>query len=148
VTSLGILQTLSTTAGVVTTPAKLCPKLTLKGKLRGGSGSLEEGVDPHATRVKAGERSSDLEVDRSAKADSNESKENHRRIVFPVHSYLIHGWGASGQNVASAKEQKENAAGFKEFTDRVQEYVKLHKAVEANLPDLKPTDLPEMITAA
>ena len=44
-------------------------------------------------------------------------------------------------------KSKRNAAGFKEFTDHVQEYVKLHKAVEANLPVLKPTDLPEMITA-
>ncbi len=57
------------------------------------------------------------------------------------------GWALAGQSAASTKEQGEDAAGFKEFTDRVQEYVKLHKGVEATLPPLKPTDLPEMIAA-
>jgi hypothetical protein len=38
-------------------------------------------------------------------------------------------------------------AGFKEFSVRVQEYVKLQKKVESGLPVLKPTDLPEMIAA-
>ena len=39
------------------------------------------------------------------------------------------------------------AAGFTEFTARVEAYVKLQKSVESRLPSLKPTDLPEMITA-
>ncbi len=52
-----------------------------------------------------------------------------------------------GQGAASDKGQGEEAVGFKEFSDRVQEYVKLHKSVEATLPPLKPTDLPEMIAA-
>jgi hypothetical protein len=45
------------------------------------------------------------------------------------------------------KEQKDDAEGFKEFSDRVQEYVKLQKSVESKLPALKSTDLPELITA-
>jgi hypothetical protein len=45
------------------------------------------------------------------------------------------------------KDQKDDAAGFKEFSDRVQDYVKLQKTVESKLPALKSTDLPEMITA-
>jgi hypothetical protein len=40
-----------------------------------------------------------------------------------------------------------NAAGFKEFSDQVQRYLKLQKAVESGLPAMKSTDLPEMITA-
>ena len=45
------------------------------------------------------------------------------------------------------KEQKEDEAGFKEFSDRVQDYVKLQKSVEASLPAMNSTDLPEMIAA-
>lgn len=51
-------------------------------------------------------------------------------------------------STASDKEQKDDAASFKEFTGRVQEYVKLHKTVESNLPSLKSKEeLPEMIAA-
>lgn len=59
----------------------------------------------------------------------------------------------SGQEAAPAKGQKEAAAqasdvaGFKEFTIRVEAYVKLQKTVASSLPGLGPTDLPEMITA-
>jgi hypothetical protein len=53
----------------------------------------------------------------------------------------------AGQGAASGKERADDVAGFKEFTVRVQAYVTLQKAVEAALPVLKPTDLPEMITA-
>ena len=52
-----------------------------------------------------------------------------------------------GQGAAPTKEQADDAAAFKEFSDRVQAYVKLQKTVESSLPALKPTDLPEMITA-
>jgi len=66
-------------------------------------------------------------------------------------AFLSAGWAftsrGQGQGAASDKEQSEDAAGFKEFSDRVQEYVQLHKTVEATLPRLKPTDLPEMIAA-
>jgi hypothetical protein len=53
----------------------------------------------------------------------------------------------AGQGAAPSKERADDAAGFKEFSDRVQAYVKLQKTVESGLPALKPTDLPEMITA-
>jgi hypothetical protein len=48
---------------------------------------------------------------------------------------------------ASTMEQSENAAGYKEFLKLVQAYISLHRSIESNLPALKPTDLPEMITA-
>jgi len=64
-------------------------------------------------------------------------------------AFLASGWAlaSQGPGAVSDKAQGEDAAGFKEFSDRVQEYVKLHKSVEAALPALKPTDLPEMIAA-
>jgi hypothetical protein len=61
---------------------------------------------------------------------------------------LAAGGTLARQGAASGKEQKEDATAFKEFLDRVQDYVKLHKSVEATLPPLKPKEeLPEMITA-
>jgi len=51
------------------------------------------------------------------------------------------------QGAAPGKEQADDAAAFKQFGDRVQAYQKLQRAVESGLPALKPTDLPEMITA-
>lgn len=53
----------------------------------------------------------------------------------------------AGQGAALSKEQADDVAGFKEFSVRVQTYLKLQRAVESSLPALKPTDLPEMITA-
>jgi hypothetical protein len=59
----------------------------------------------------------------------------------------------SAQATPSSKTQKDQAeqaadlAGFKEFSIRLQAYVKLQKTVESSLPSLGPTDLPEMITA-
>jgi hypothetical protein len=53
----------------------------------------------------------------------------------------------TGQGVAPNADQVRMAAGFKEFSDRVSAYVKLQKTIESSLPSLKPTDLPEMITA-
>lgn len=58
----------------------------------------------------------------------------------------IAGVGAPGLT-ASNREQNEHAAGFKEFADRVQDYVKLHKAAESTLPPLKPAGLPELVAA-
>ncbi len=55
--------------------------------------------------------------------------------------------GQSSAPNREQKDQKEDAAGFKEFSDRVQDYVKLQRTVESKLPALKSTDLPEMITA-
>jgi hypothetical protein len=46
------------------------------------------------------------------------------------------------------KEQTEDAAAFKEFAGRVEEYVKLHKTIEKKLPAVKTKEeLPEMIAA-
>jgi hypothetical protein len=53
----------------------------------------------------------------------------------------------AGQVAGPTKEQAEDAAAFKEFSARVQEYVKLQKTVKSGLPTFKPTDLPEMIAA-
>jgi hypothetical protein len=53
----------------------------------------------------------------------------------------------AGQGAAASKEQADDAAAFKDFSARVQEYVKLQKTIESSLPALKPTDLPEMIAA-
>lgn len=53
----------------------------------------------------------------------------------------------AGQSVGLNQEQKDDAAGFQEFSSRVQDYVKLQKSVESKLPALKSTDLPEMIAA-
>ena len=54
----------------------------------------------------------------------------------------------AGQNAALNKEQRDDAAGFKEFTGRVTEYINLHKRVEKKLPALKNKEaLPEMIAA-
>jgi hypothetical protein len=52
-----------------------------------------------------------------------------------------------GQDAAPGKAQADDAAGFKEFSTRVQAYLKLRKTVESSLAALKPTDLPEMIAA-
>jgi len=53
----------------------------------------------------------------------------------------------AGQGAASSKDQAADAAAFKEFSARVQAYVELQQTVQAGLPTLKPTDLPEMIAA-
>jgi len=45
--------------------------------------------------------------------------------------------GFAGQ--AQAPQDNEAARDFKTFTDRVQEYVKMQKNLEASLPTLKPT---------
>ncbi|MGH9703724.1 MAG: hypothetical protein ACRD4K_10150, partial [Candidatus Acidiferrales bacterium] len=51
------------------------------------------------------------------------------------------------QAIVSPEQQKRDAAGFLEFMDRVNDYVKLHNSLESSLPPSKSTDLPEMITA-
>lgn len=53
----------------------------------------------------------------------------------------------AGQGVVSPHEQAEDEAAFKVFSARVMEYLKLRQKVEASLPALKPTDLPELIEA-
>lgn len=53
----------------------------------------------------------------------------------------------AGQGTALSREQADDAAAFKEFSARVQAYLKLQKTIASSLPALKPTDMPEMITA-
>lgn len=61
---------------------------------------------------------------------------------------LTAGWNPVwSQNTASAKDQLGASVGYKEFLDRVQSYVRLHKTIESTLPALKPTDRPELISA-
>jgi len=55
---------------------------------------------------------------------------------------------AAGQATPATKPSAEDAARFKEFSARVADYVKLHKAVEKEVPALKgKEELPEMISA-
>src|SRR6516165_6439971 len=57
---------------------------------------------------------------------------------------LIVGWNpVQSQN----RNQLDVSGGYKEFLDRVQDYVRLHKASESTLPALKSTDRPELISA-
>jgi hypothetical protein len=51
------------------------------------------------------------------------------------------------QSGISTEQQSADAAGFKEFSNRVDDYVKLHKSQEVLLPALKPTVSPEAINA-
>jgi hypothetical protein len=60
---------------------------------------------------------------------------------------LVAGCALAHPAAAAGKEQEKDAASFQAFLQRVDEFVRLHKSVEATLPKLKPTDLPEMITA-
>jgi septal ring factor EnvC (AmiA/AmiB activator) len=54
----------------------------------------------------------------------------------------------AGQDTARNKEQADDAAALKEFTGRVEEYLKLRKTIEKQLPAMKSTEeLPEMIAA-
>ena len=53
----------------------------------------------------------------------------------------------AGQGVPPIKAPADDAAVFKDFSARVQAYLKLQKTVEAGLPALKSTDVPELITA-
>jgi len=63
--------------------------------------------------------------------------------------FLTAGWTSTvrSQEAALPKKDPENAAGFKEFEKRVQAYASLHKSIASTLPALKPTDVPELITA-
>jgi len=78
---------------------------------------------------------------------------NNQTIARTIQSLLLAvvfalGWNpAWSQNTASAKDHSDVSAGYKEFLDRVQSYVSLHKTIESALPPLKPTDLPELISA-
>ena len=66
---------------------------------------------------------------------------------FAVLAALLMVGSAFAHAAAAEKEQQDDAASMKAFSQRVDEFVRLHNSVEATLPKLKPTDLPEMITA-
>jgi hypothetical protein len=72
-------------------------------------------------------------------------------LILISASTLAPGCGRSAPSPAQAgisrEQQAADAAGFKEFTDRVKDYVKLHNSQEVLLPVLKQTVLPEMIAA-
>jgi len=53
----------------------------------------------------------------------------------------------SAQTGLTPEQQAADAAGFKEFDVHVKDYIKLHNAMEAVIPKVKPTDLPELINA-
>jgi hypothetical protein len=53
----------------------------------------------------------------------------------------------AGQDAAAPKPRADDVNGFTEFSARVKDYVRLQKKVESTLPDMKSTDVPEMITA-
>jgi hypothetical protein len=55
--------------------------------------------------------------------------------------------GSQNAPALAPRRDTKDEAGFKEFLDRVHGYVTLRKSVESSLPPLKPTALPEMITA-
>jgi hypothetical protein len=73
----------------------------------------------------------------------------HRALSVLLAALVTVGWPypATGQEPSAEKERPEKIAGYKEFLNRVQAYVNLHKSIESTLPALKHTDLPEMITA-
>ncbi|GAC1700941.1 MAG: hypothetical protein NVS9B4_03300 [Candidatus Acidiferrum sp.] len=70
-------------------------------------------------------------------------------------SFVAAGWVHAQENppantpagAPSAEQQKDDAAGFEEFSERVQKFVSLHKAVESKLPKFKTSEVPEMIAA-
>jgi hypothetical protein len=73
---------------------------------------------------------------------------SYRRFALLVALSLAAAGVLEGQDAASNKEQTDDAAGFKEFTSHVEEYVKLRKTIEKKLPAMKSKEeLPEMIAA-
>ena len=53
----------------------------------------------------------------------------------------------AGQAAAPSQERADDAAAFRAFSARMQEYVTLQNTVKSSLPALKSTEAPEMITA-
>jgi hypothetical protein len=77
-------------------------------------------------------------------------REKHSRVLpgfALLAAVLVVGWALIYPAAAAGNEQEDDTASFKAFSQRVDEFVRLHNSVEGTLPKLKPTDLPEMITA-
>jgi len=72
-------------------------------------------------------------------------------VILAAASAIASGCGrnnpAPAQIGISPEQQAADAAGFKDFTDRVRDFVKLHNSQEALLPRAKQTVLPELIIA-
>lgn len=73
-------------------------------------------------------------------------KSNHNLLAFLMTTAILV-FGCHGHDADPAGQQDTDAPGFKEFSERVNDYVKIHRAIESGLPTLKSTDLPEMISA-
>lgn len=72
----------------------------------------------------------------------------YRGFALVVALSLIAAGVLAGQDAAPNKEQTDDAEAFKEFTGRVEEYLKLRKTIEKRLPPMKnKEELPEMIAA-
>ena len=73
-----------------------------------------------------------------------------RKIEYLLHivtyGLLLTSVGAKPSTAQAApSEEAKNGADFKEFMDRVQAYVNLHKSIASSLPPLRSTDQPEKI---
>ena len=66
---------------------------------------------------------------------------------MPVALVFLTAGVLGAQDSTADKERKEDEVAFKEFSDRVQDYIKLQKDIESSLPAFNSTDLPEMIAA-
>lgn len=77
----------------------------------------------------------------------NTNKFPLRWLSLPVALLFLAAGMIGAQDSSADKKRKEDEVAFKEFSDHVQDYVKLQKNIESGLPALNSTDLPEMITA-
>jgi len=72
----------------------------------------------------------------------------YRRFALLIALTLVAAGALAGQGAAPNKEQADDAAALKKFTVSVEEYLKLRKSIEKQLPALKnKEELPEMIAA-
>lgn len=76
-------------------------------------------------------------------------KYSHRKYCLFLASVFVGGFSLlfNLHYSAFAAMSHKDSSEYKEFLKRVDEYVRLHKSVEGTLPALKPTDVPELITA-
>lgn len=62
-------------------------------------------------------------------------------------AFLISGSAWAAQTAVSDRQTQEDAEGFRQFSDGVLKYVKVHNSVEAHLRQVKRADSPENIDA-
>jgi hypothetical protein len=68
-------------------------------------------------------------------------------LVMVLAAILIPRPGGAAQTIVSSKQMDDDAKGFREFSNRAQEYLQLHKSVEEALRRVKRADSPENINA-